>query len=87
MQNATAAEIVYGKCTDQPKNMQASEKNITMYNEQGSTLTFLPTCPFGQVTMIITCPKTNFACPKSFNKEGSKVVSFFYFLCDMFHPH
>lgn len=33
MQNATAAEIVYGKCTDQPKNMQASEKNITMYNE------------------------------------------------------
>ena len=54
---------------------------------QGSTLTFLPTCPFGQVTMIITCPKTNFACPKSFSKEGSKVVSFFYFLCDMFHPH
>ena len=46
---------------------------------QGSTLTFLPTCPFGQVTMVITCSKTNFACPKSFNKERSKVVSFYLF--------
>jgi hypothetical protein len=35
---------------------------------QGSTLTFLATCPFGQVTKKLTCPNTNITCQIFFIK-------------------
>ena len=32
-------------------------ENMQFINMQGSTLTFWPTCPFGQVPIYFTCPK------------------------------
>jgi hypothetical protein len=40
---------------------------------QGSTLTFLPTCPFVQVIKTFTCPNFNFTFPKFL--QGSKIVN------------
>jgi hypothetical protein len=47
-------------------NVRGLYQSCTIVNfflsDQGSTLTFLATCPFGQVTKKLTCPNFSVTC-------------------------